>query len=859
MDRLPESLKSLGAYKQFILWTIIDGRKLPLNPRTLQAASVSDPSTWTDATTTFQCAAAYGPQYRVGFVFTDKDPFFFIDIDNCFQNGKWSPITHEMLSRLPGAAVETSQSGIGLHIIGTGESTSPHKCENSLVHLELYTESRFIALTGLNMSGSAGIDLTEPLRAIIDEYFPVKSTSNGTPVAVWTDRPVPKWNGHTDDTELIRCAIASKSTGGIFGGRASFNDLWTANETVLNRTYPDDHRDDTWEYNISSADAALAQHLAFWTGNNHTRIYNLMWQSALVREKWYRTDYLPRTIRKAVSLQTTVYTAGKPPTTDHHGPKLRASSDKQRAYADNIRNQIITTCDKIAAKQLLVTSGPVTTAKFWIDNQDKTPVELCAMTTKIIETVNPLDTDNMPIRAHGYQYLSANLQIDFFRGCVYIQNIHRVFTPTGSLLKPEQFNATYGGYTFQLDDTGDKITRKAWEAFTESQVIRFPKTESTCFRPQLTSGIIIAEEGQKLVNIYVPIETLRISGDITPFTDLMARVLPNEHDRAILLAYMAACIQYKGVKFQWAPLLQGVDGNGKTLFTRCVSFAVGKRYTFYPKASEIDNKFNAWLANKIFIGVEDIYVSDNRQEIMETLKPMITSGDGIEIQMKGVDQITTDICANFIFNSNHKNAIKKTDADRRFAIFFTAQQEKKDLKRDGMSGDYFPNLYDWFREGGGYAMVSEYLHTYQIPDELNPATKCHRAPETSSTVEAIETSIGSIEQEIIEAIHEGRPGFANGWVSSMALERLLKDLRATRKIPLNRRRDLLRSLGYDWHPALNNGRVNNHILMDGGKPRLFVKNGHLSLNLDKPTDIAEMYEKAQHTPAIETNVSAKVG
>ena len=161
-----------------------------------------------------------------------------------------------------------------------------------------------------------------------------------------------------------------------------------------------------------------------------------------------------------------------------------------------------------------------------------------------------------------------------------------------------------------------------------------------------------------------------------------------------------------------------------------------------------------------------------------------------------------------------------------------------------MAGEYFPAVRLVTAEG--YAIVNNLLHTYQIPDELNPATSCHRAPETTSTAEAVTASLGSIEQEIIEAIDEGRPGFAGGWVSSVALERLLNNLHASRVISHNRRKDLLQSLGYDWHPALNCGRVNNPIPIDENKkPRLFIKAGHLARNLTSPAEVARAYQEAQ--------------
>ena len=434
-----------------------------------------------------------------------------------------------------------------------------------------------------------------------------------------------------------------------------------------------------------------------------------------------------------------------------------------------------------------------------------------------------------------------------------MQDLHRVFTPRGVTLRPDQFNATYGGYIFQLDESGDKVTRKAWEAFTESQIIRYPKAESTCFRPDLQPGAIVDIDGQKLVNAYIPIETPRETGDITPFLKHLELLLPVKRDREILLAYMAAVIQHKGVKFQWAPLIQGEEGNGKTLFTRVLKYAIGKPYFHSPKANEIGGKFNKWLKNKIFIGVEDIYVSEHRLEVLESLKPIIT-GEDIEIEVKGVDSAMADICANFIFNTNHKDALKSHVKGRRYAIFYSAQQSKEDLERDGMDGEYFPELYDWLNNGG-YARVNDYLSSYLIPEELNPAGKCHRAPITSSTHEAISSSIGGVEQDIIEAIEENRIGFAGGWISSVHLDKLLQNNRSSTKISHNKRKDILAQLGYIWHPALSDGRVNNPITIDDNKkPRLYIRKGHISSEISLGAEAAKAYVEAQTDPE---NGSAK--
>jgi len=571
---ISDSLKILTLYRQFILWELRDGRKMPLNPLTLCPFEKgsdwqNDPSCMVDYNTAMLLADA---TRHIGFLFTASDPFFFVDIDDCLTPAGWSPLALEVLSMLPGAAVEVSQSGTGLHIIGSGKCPA-HACKNIASGLELYTEGRFVALTDLNTIGHASLDMSAYLPALVNKYFTPRVAATGKE---WTTEPCKEWAGSTDDAELIAKAMATQSAGGVFGSKCSFADLWGAKEAALAASYP--ATDGLRAYDGSSADMALAQHLAFWAGKNCERIKALMLKSALVREKWDREDYLYRTIVNACSLQTVVYSAGGSADNsiaDKYGAgKLKASSDAQRAYAEKIRARVLRDANDAQGKLLC---GNTVNAKFWLDNQDKTLDELCEMRTPVAAVSRV--AINEPKIVAGYQYLSAALQIEFFKGCVYVQDQHRVFTPGGQLLKAEQFNATYGGYSFQLDETGDKTTRKAWEAFTESQVVRYPKASSTCFRPQLPTGTIIEEEGRAMVNSYVAINTRRLRGDVSPFLTHLAKILPDRQDQNILLAYMAACVQHKGVKFQWCPLLQGTEGNGKTLFTRCVAYAIGKRYT----------------------------------------------------------------------------------------------------------------------------------------------------------------------------------------------------------------------------------------------------------------------------------------
>jgi P4 family phage/plasmid primase-like protien len=329
------ALHALTAHHRFIVYKLTPSKnrpgkidKLPVDHRTgrvmlKDADWQNDPAAWTDADTAIAVAARLGPSHGVGFLFRAEDPFFFfLDIDNCLQpNGTWSPVAVDLYQRFSGAAVEVSQSGRGLHIIGRALAVPHHGCKNIARGLELYHEGRFVALTGTSAAGDASADLTGALVDVIAKYFPPSATAAALPTV--GDGPRPEWNGPTDDDELIAKALASggnlagrafgdKAKAMRSGDKASFAALWTAEADVLGRVHPDTGGDQGRAYDASSADAALALRLAFWTGCDMPRMERLMRRSALARDKWDKhSSYMQRTILNATGLCKEVYTGGK--------------------------------------------------------------------------------------------------------------------------------------------------------------------------------------------------------------------------------------------------------------------------------------------------------------------------------------------------------------------------------------------------------------------------------------------------------------------------------------------------------------------------------------------------------------------
>lgn len=394
-----------------------------------------------------------------------------------------------------------------------------------------------------------------------------------------------------------------------------------------------------------------------------------------------------------------------------------------------------------------------------------------------------------PLDCSG-EYLTHIEQQEWFRGCTIITAENRIIGPDGTIYESGAFNTKFGGKLFIIDGAGKK-TDEAWKAATRSTLWRMPEVTGTCFRPDLEPGDIITDElGCTYLNTYVPATIKRKAGDVTPFFNHLAKILPDPHDQRILIEYMAHNAKYPGHKIYWAPVIQSVEGVGKNVFKRVMRHVIAKRYFYQPKAKQLNDsgsKFNGWMEGKLFFLVDEVK-TDEKRDLVETLKPFITETE-LEIEGKGSNQKMGDTPGNWLFFTNHKDAILINRNGRRFAIFYSAIQTVDDLHAQGMNDAYFDWLYNWL-DAGGLEAIADWLMEYPI----ERGKISNRAPETSSKEEALIESRGWLEVLIDEAVQEERNGFRNGWINTAAVGTLLRERRKdahTRTVG-----EALKALGY---------------------------------------------------------------
>ncbi len=375
--------------------------------------------------------------------------------------------------------------------------------------------------------------------------------------------------------------------------------------------------------------------------------------------------------------------------------------------------------------------------------------------------------------------------------------------------------------------------------------MRFPRVDGLVFDPALPFQGVIERSGRTWVNVYKKPHVDAREGDCGPFMALLLKLLPKGDDAIILLSYMAAVVQNPGVKFRWAPFIQGTRGNGKSTLITCLKHALGNKYIFSVKSGMIENNFNAWLERNVLYVADDIYSTKDRTDMMEMLKALISEKDH-GITYKGIDSMQKVICGNFIFTDNHKDAMKKQEDTRGICSLYCAQQSKHDRLRDGLTKEYFAKqLYPWLNSGG-FAYVAHMLATMPIDPRYDPSGECQEAPDTSMTIEAIVDGRTGLEHDVSEWIELEQPGFCGDFVSVHMLKQHMANFPQYSKSasPL-KLKEMLGRLGYEMHRGLTNGRLAFEVAPDNTRPILYVKRDSWQANLTDAATIAQIYSQAQ--------------
>lgn len=290
-DGIPQELKELN---QWCLWKLIKKpdeekpTKIPYQPNG-KLVSTTNPKTWAsynDVYETFRKSKLY---HGVGFVFSENDPYCFIDLDNCVKTTgeieQWAMDVIQTIKSYP----EISQGGLGIHTFAEAILATDifHKKNG----FEIYTQKRYCCITGNHIHGfPVTIEKRQKeIEKVYNHFFPKK---NPEPDDDTTQQPITKSTKSLSNEEIIHKLNNAKNA-------PQFKKLFydgNCSDYLNPNGKPDESR----------GDLALVRMFSFYT-QDANQIFSLIKQSALYDKKWDRKNYQDLTFDTVLNNISTIY------------------------------------------------------------------------------------------------------------------------------------------------------------------------------------------------------------------------------------------------------------------------------------------------------------------------------------------------------------------------------------------------------------------------------------------------------------------------------------------------------------------------------------------------------------------------
>ena len=699
----------------------------------------------------------------LGYWLTEAAGLFFIDLDECVTDGQLSPDAARIAAPFvnAGCFFEASSSGRGAHIIGRYTGNLPAHCNRRpTVHkYEFYTRDRGIALNLDRATGSANVDATAAVLALLPEVFPPRAVTVTMPVG----QRRPEWRGPEDDDELIRRALsATGSAAARFGGKASFADLWEGRVEAN-----------------SEADMALASHLAFWTGCDVDRIERLMRRSGLARPKWneHRTYLRDITITHACATTTNVYK--EPERKDMITAVLGAPGDVDWfALADQKISEINNSGTlKVLMHDIVPTIGPLSFPT----------VHAQRIATVLNKRLELFDA-KMPIGAVRQLVTPPTVMTgalvdsqppEWFAGMCYVRRNDKFYNVnTGSEYTAEGFRTEFSRFMpFKQNGTREDpvaYARERWNIVT---------VDDTMYRPGFDQFFDYA--GRQYANTFNP-ATMPPMVEPTSHCAMCIQAFQNhlyllcgQRDwlYVLLLQWLAHNVQHPGHKIRWSPLIKGVQGDGKSIVGDLIFAAMGEANVKITAPSNISNKggFTDWATGKAVNFIEEIRLEGREKHALYNAMKLFIGDTRTDLNRKGrAAGDTMPNITNHWANSNYGDAVPVDDKERRWLIVFSPYTTIDEAVRAKGLPDVDSLVRHFKMLGTSMRSEPGAWRTWLMGIDTSSFDPDGRAPDTPERESMRLMSGNTLDQTIVDILEAGGHGITKDCFSSSCLMGMVK-------------------------------------------------------------------------------------
>lgn len=262
-------------------------------------------------------------------------------------------------------------------------------------------------------------------------------------------------------------------------------------------------------------------------------------------------------------------------------------------------------------------------------------------------------------------------------------------------------------------------------------------------------GEVIADgHGGYSYNIWRDSGVSPMLGDVSVFLEHMAYMFLDEAERELAIDYLALLVRRPAVKINFAMLVKGRQGTGKSWLGSLIAKIIGEPNITRPSNTSVTERYTEWQLGAQLAIIEEL-MAMGRMEVANRLKPAITD-DYLSIRPMFGKVYSVPNRLNFLCFTNHDDALPIESGDRRWLVFFS------DAMPAGEA--YYQRLFA-FLDGDGPANVAHWLGQRQV--KLNPKGT---APKTRGKEEMRSLSMGEAEQHLSELLSAGEAPFDFGLI-----------------------------------------------------------------------------------------------
>lgn len=273
--------------------------------------------------------------------------------------------------------------------------------------------------------------------------------------------------------------------------------------------------------------------------------------------------------------------------------------------------------------------------------------------------------------------------------------------------------------------------------------------------PYNTDRRTVNIDGRKLLNTWRGFSIVPKKGNVQPWLDHLAHVVPEEDYRKALLWWIAFTIQQPDVKINWQPVILGVSGAGKDALFRPIATILGSAYKTIGNRDIKGDYDDGLYQTKLLHISEAKGLNGHAIEFYKRITAKEASSTQL-LNIKGKAQVLQQSIANVLVVTNNLDAMKFSKDERRPLVL-----RSPSIMTESQQQAYFD---DWLDKDGA-AHLFDFLLNYDL-SEYKPGIRPYKTTHFDALFDITQSDQEINLSEVIEPFDAALPAFLKTMIGS---------------------------------------------------------------------------------------------